>query len=52
MLALGLCALVGFLVGSVPTAYFLVRYRHGLDIHREGSGNVGANNALRSSAAS
>lgn len=49
MLALGLCVLVGFLLGSIPTAYLLVRRRHGLDIHQEGSGNVGANNALRSS---
>lgn len=49
MLGLGLCAFVGWLIGSFPTAYFLVKRRHGLDIHREGSGNVGANNALRAS---
>ena len=47
--ALVLSALVGWLIGSVPTAYLLVKHRHGLDVSAEGSGNVGANNALRTS---
>lgn len=49
MLALVLSALLGGLIGSVPTAYLLVKRRHGLDVSAEGSGNVGANNALRAS---
>ena len=41
------CALVGWLLGSIPTAYLVVKRRHGLDLHVEGSTNVGANNAYR-----
>ncbi len=41
------CALVGWLLGSVPTAYLVVKHRHGLDVRFEGSSNVGANNAYR-----
>ncbi|MBI2095179.1 MAG: glycerol-3-phosphate 1-O-acyltransferase PlsY [Candidatus Omnitrophica bacterium] len=39
--------LVGFLCGSVPTAYWLARGLKGVDIRTRGSGNVGATNALR-----
>ena len=49
MLALLLSAAAGWLIGSIPTAHFVVKTRHGLDIHREGSTNVGANNAFRTS---
>jgi glycerol-3-phosphate acyltransferase PlsY len=42
-----LCAIVGCLIGSIPTAYLVVKLRHGLDVHAEGSRNVGANNAWR-----
>lgn len=43
-------ALVGFayLVGSIPFAYIFVRFATGRDVRAEGSGNVGATNALRS----
>ena len=41
-------ALVGYLVGSIPTAVLLGR-AHGLDLRSEGSGNPGAANALRTS---
>jgi glycerol-3-phosphate acyltransferase PlsY len=42
--------LVGaYLLGSVPTAYIIGRWRRGIDIRRYGSGNVGASNLLRSS---
>lgn len=44
-----LCALVGFLFGSVPVAYLVVKRLHGLDVHVSGSRNVGANNAYRTS---
>ena len=41
------CAFVGWLIGSIPMAYLVVKRRHGLDLHVEGSTNVGANNAYR-----
>lgn len=41
-----LVALVGYLVGGIPTAYLAGRLR-GIDIRRHGSGNVGGTNALR-----
>jgi glycerol-3-phosphate acyltransferase PlsY len=37
-----------YLVGSIPFAYIFVRYVTGRDVRKEGSGNVGATNALRS----
>jgi glycerol-3-phosphate acyltransferase PlsY len=43
---LSLAALGGYLIGSVPWAYLLVRWRAGLDLRREGSGNVGTLNSL------
>ena len=38
--------LVCYLIGSVPTAYLLVKRAHGIDVRREGSGNVGAMNSF------
>jgi len=35
-----------YIVGSIPTAYFVARWRRGIDIRRHGSGNVGAANIL------
>ena len=49
MSPLVLGAVAGWLLGSFPTAYVLVKRRHGLDVRVEGSANVGANNALRTS---
>ena len=40
--------LLGYLLGSVPFAFLLSR-RRGIDLRRVGSGNVGANNVLRTS---
>ena len=37
---------LGYLAGSIPFA-FLVARRHGVDLRRSGSGNVGATNVLR-----
>lgn len=37
-----------YFVGSIPFAYIFVRSVTGRDVRREGSGNVGATNALRS----
>ena len=42
MLGLG-----AYLLGSVPTAYILVRLARGIDIRQVGSGNVGALNAYQ-----
>jgi glycerol-3-phosphate acyltransferase PlsY len=38
-----------YLVGSIPTAYIVGRWRRGIDVRQYGSGNVGASNLLRSS---
>ncbi|GDY18275.1 glycerol-3-phosphate acyltransferase [Verrucomicrobiota bacterium] len=45
-LALGVIAALGYLLGSVNFAV-LVAKRHGVDIHKEGSGNPGATNVKR-----
>ncbi len=42
-------ALLGYLLGSIPFAFFAGRMRGGVDIRRIGSGNVGAANVLRAS---
>jgi glycerol-3-phosphate acyltransferase PlsY len=34
----------GYLLGSVPTAYLLARWKRGIDIRQIGSGNVGGSN--------
>jgi glycerol-3-phosphate acyltransferase PlsY len=41
--------LLGYLVGSIPFAYLLVRRLSGVDLRSAGSGNVGASNAFRTS---
>ena len=41
-----LIVLAGYLVGSIPTGY-LVGKAKGIDLRKEGSGNIGATNALR-----
>ena len=35
-----------YLLGSVPAAYVIARWRRGIDIRKYGSGNVGASNVL------
>ncbi|MFN0158137.1 MAG: glycerol-3-phosphate acyltransferase [Bacteroidota bacterium] len=37
--------LLGYLLGSVPTAYLLVRWKSKIDIRQAGSGNVGTLNS-------
>lgn len=37
--------IVGYLIGSFPTAYVAVRWKSNLDIRRAGSGNVGTLNS-------
>ena len=40
-----LSSLIGYLVGSFPTAYVILRKSHGIDITKNGTGNVGAMNS-------
>ncbi len=39
--------IISYLVGSIPFAYIFVRLFKGIDIRKEGSGNVGFTNATR-----
>lgn len=41
-----LSSLIGYLLGSFPTAYIFLQKTKGLDITQEGSGNVGAMNSF------
>ena len=45
MLSLGIAGVLGYLLGSVPTAYLLVRWKSNIDIRTAGSGNVGTLNS-------
>ena len=38
--------IIGYLLGSIPTAYFLLKITKGIDIRKSGSGNVGAYNSI------
>jgi acyl phosphate:glycerol-3-phosphate acyltransferase len=40
-------ALVGYVVGSIPTAYVVAKVVKGIDIRQHGSGNVGGTNVWR-----
>ena len=40
-------AAAGYLIGSIPFGYWLVRATKGADIRRVGSGNIGASNVWR-----
>ena len=44
---LALTALVAFLLGSIPFGYLIGRFFYRTDIRTQGSGNIGAMNALR-----
>jgi glycerol-3-phosphate acyltransferase PlsY len=45
MLSHILAGVIGYLFGSFPTAYFLVKWKSNLDIRKAGSGNVGTLNS-------
>jgi len=38
---------IGYLLGSIPSAYIMARLRKGVDIRQVGVGNVGATNVFR-----
>ena len=40
-----LSSIIGYLFGSIPTAYLLLKRTRGIDITNEGTGNVGAMNS-------
>jgi glycerol-3-phosphate acyltransferase PlsY len=39
--------LIGYLVGSIPTGYWIVKHKTGIDIREKGSGSTGATNVSR-----
>jgi len=39
--------IIGYLLGSIPTAYIVSRMRKGIDIRNIGSGNMGGANVMR-----
>lgn len=39
--------IIGYLLGSIPTAYIMSRLRRGIDIRTVGSGNMGGANVMR-----
>ncbi len=41
-----ICAVTGYLLGSLPTGYLILKREKGIDLRHAGSGNVGALNAL------
>jgi len=41
-----LSAIIGYLLGSLPTAYLLLKKTHNLDVTETGSGNAGAMNSF------
>lgn len=41
------CLLLGYLLGSLPFGYLVVKYRTGADIRAAGSGSTGATNVTR-----
>ena len=48
MLDFGLLLVAAYLVGSVPMAFLVVKWRYGVDIRLYGTGGVGASNVFRS----
>lgn len=40
-----LAILIGYLIGSIPFAYLFAKWRSGVDLRKEGSGNIGTLNS-------
>jgi glycerol-3-phosphate acyltransferase PlsY len=49
MLKIAIIAVGGYLLGSIPFGYLLVRFFRGEDVRLSGSGNIGATNVSRKS---
>lgn len=47
MIVLVIGLIIGYLIGSIPTAYIFGKLLKGIDIRQHGSGNVGATNVFR-----
>lgn len=47
MFPLAAAGLVGYLLGSIPAAYLIVRWKSSVDIRNTGSGNVGTLNSFQ-----
>ena len=47
MYLLSLIIILSYLVGSIPTGLIISRWVKGVDIRKEGSGNIGSTNAMR-----
>ena len=47
MINVWLLPVLGFLMGSIPFGYLIVKFSEGRDIRGEGSGNIGAANVTR-----
>jgi len=41
--------IIGLSLGSIPTAFLILKLTHGIDIRKSGSGNVGAFNSIATS---
>lgn len=39
--------LIGYILGSIPTAYLILKWKKGIDITKNGSGNVGTMNSFK-----
>src|SRR5659263_287138 len=39
--------IIAYLLGSIPTAVWVGKYFHGVDVREHGSGNAGATNTIR-----
>ena len=47
MSSIVVAGLLAYLLGAIPTAYLLGRWRLGIDVSTQGSGNIGASNLAR-----
>ncbi len=37
---------LGYIIGSIPSAYLITKWKTGMDLRNEGSKNIGARNAF------
>ena len=51
LVQIALAFVLGYLYGSVPSAYLLVRLTRGIDLRNHGTGNIGISNAVQQAGA-